>query len=82
LKGGLAKVSPFFAPLDLFKLFKAYEFIFYQRLKYEVKSISQECSSLPLTSSTLFFYVKGQAPIIKNFVAGVFSCSCAGSKKW
>ena len=31
--------------------------------------------ALTLTSLTFFFYAMGQAPILKNFLSGVFTCS-------
>tara|TARA_B100001109_G_C18652599_1_gene375762 strand:+ start:410 stop:565 length:156 start_codon:yes stop_codon:yes gene_type:complete len=32
-------------------------------------------TAITLTSSTLFLYSLGQAPIFKNILAGFFSCS-------
>jgi len=41
----------------------------------KVKMDSKIAIAITLSSSTFFLYALGQAPIFKNVLAGIFSCS-------
>jgi len=45
----------FFKLLDLFELFKSYEFSSYQSFKYQVKQILQDCSYVDLLNFLLLW---------------------------